>query len=238
MHTTKNPKYYIASGFFNENQITDVKTIENKLTESGVKFYSPRLSGIMLGPSGPLRNLMIDVILHENISRINQSERTIVNMRGNDIGTLWEAGYSLSQGLHTVVPYNDDDKILENFMKIIYQHQEHTNPDEEEVCEFSKVAIVKSSEDIEKALKWVHYSVKFLICIDDRVPELIMLAGYLYGIVSPTKVFTYSSQDHGSNLMLAGAISNHYQFLKNPEAIKYEDLLPSLDKSSFSKVMK
>jgi len=85
---------YIASGWFNEKQLTDLNNIKSLCTKLNLKFFSPK-DEILVEPNSTLeiRNLAFKM----NLDAINNCKFVIVNTRDKDLGTIFEAGYSFSK---------------------------------------------------------------------------------------------------------------------------------------------
>lgn len=95
-------KAYIASGFFNPEQLEVVSNIEEILEEAEIEYYSPRKCGVNIMVSDKFSNKDIEfnfkrsICNANNISIMDKVDLGIVNLCGKeDIGTLFEYGYML-----------------------------------------------------------------------------------------------------------------------------------------------
>ena len=91
-------RHYIASGFFDENQLRMVQELENKLTEQGEEFFSPRTITKDLSPNNPNRMEAIMEIFKIDTEEIDKSNQIdIILDQKMDIGVLFELGYSIGK---------------------------------------------------------------------------------------------------------------------------------------------
>lgn len=91
-------RHYIASGFFDENQLRMVQELENKLTEQGDEFFSPRTITKDLSPNNPNRMEAIMEIFKIDTEEIDKSNQIdIILDQKMDIGVLFELGYSIGK---------------------------------------------------------------------------------------------------------------------------------------------
>lgn len=86
-------KVYIASPFFNEEQLERVRFIENELEKNGKEYFSPRKDTYVKSDSTheERRKAFID-----NINAIKSCSCIIVVTDGKDVGTIFEAGFAYS----------------------------------------------------------------------------------------------------------------------------------------------
>lgn len=87
-------KVYIASPFFNEEQLERVQFIENKLTENNIEFFSPRSDTYVRPDSSSEERKKA---FEDNIKAIAQSDFIIAVTDGKDVGTMFEAGYAYAK---------------------------------------------------------------------------------------------------------------------------------------------
>lgn len=91
-------KAYIASPFFNEEQLKKVSTLENILDECRIDYFSPRL-GIAskvygaLPETHPDLDLFKNVIFSQNLCEMKDADVLYVSPEDLDSGTLFEIGY-------------------------------------------------------------------------------------------------------------------------------------------------
>ena len=104
-------KIYLASPFFSEEELADVKKCEDILTSLGHEVYSPRRhegSGAKGTPEWSRNTFAF------NKKAIDGSDVMVVLYRGNesDTGTAWECGYAFGKGIPSVVVHLGKDSNL------------------------------------------------------------------------------------------------------------------------------
>lgn len=86
-------KVYLASPFFNDEQIERIEYIENLLDELGFEVYSPRKDcTYKLTPDSNKEERQ--KVFADNIINIETAELLIAVTDGKDMGTIFEAGYA------------------------------------------------------------------------------------------------------------------------------------------------
>ena len=89
-------KFYIAGPFFNENQLKTVVDIENLFNEFSIRFFSPRLSGVIINEkfsSDEQKEERLKEIYLENIRMLYHCNHMISIIDDRDTGTMFEFGY-------------------------------------------------------------------------------------------------------------------------------------------------
>lgn len=86
--------FYIASGWFNEEQANDLEYIKGVLDRFGIKYFSPKDEFNCPPNSSEQQRRMC---FSMNINAIDSTEHVIVNTRDKDMGTLFEAGYAYAK---------------------------------------------------------------------------------------------------------------------------------------------
>ena len=99
---------YIASPFFNEEQLALVKSIEYALESAGIDYYSPRSEGVLLDLTEEERQANKTRIYECNIENIENCTHMLAVIDGRDIGTIWEMGYATAIGRPIVTLSNHD----------------------------------------------------------------------------------------------------------------------------------
>ena len=84
---------YIASGWFNAEQATDLENIKNVCKDVELKVFSPK-DEILAKPDEDQETKK--KIFEGNIEAIKKCKFVIVNTRGKDLGTLFECGFSFA----------------------------------------------------------------------------------------------------------------------------------------------
>jgi len=87
-------KVYIASPFFDDEQLELVKLIENMLTVNKIDFFSPRSEGILNDMSIEEKEKSLKKIFQSNVDNIDNCTMVIAVIDDWDTGTVWELGYA------------------------------------------------------------------------------------------------------------------------------------------------
>ena len=83
---------YLASGWFNPQQMNEIQMIEKMLSlHEDINVYSPRLENNC--PPDASEDIKKSVF-NENLWHIVNSHLIIVNTRDKDLGTIFEAGFA------------------------------------------------------------------------------------------------------------------------------------------------
>lgn len=86
-------KVYLASPFFNPEQIERIEYIEKLLEKIGFEVYSPRKDcSYKLTPTSS--NEEREAVFADNIRHIEHSDLVLAVTDGKDMGTIFEAGYA------------------------------------------------------------------------------------------------------------------------------------------------
>ena len=91
--------FYLASPFFNDNQIQREEAVKNALRNEGYTVYSPRENGVLTPDA---TDEVRTKIFKENCEAIQKSHRILAITDEKDIGTIWEAGYAYGIGKEIV----------------------------------------------------------------------------------------------------------------------------------------
>lgn len=83
--------FYLASPFFNDEQIKRENKVKDLLRGFGFKVYAPMEHGIV---GGIASQDAVTATFNSNVEAINNSEYVIAITDGKDMGTIWEAGYA------------------------------------------------------------------------------------------------------------------------------------------------
>lgn len=83
--------FYLASPFFNDEQIKRENKVKDLLRGFGFKVYAPMEHGIV---GGIASQDSVTATFNSNVEAINNSEYVIAITDGKDMGTIWEAGYA------------------------------------------------------------------------------------------------------------------------------------------------
>lgn len=96
---SKKYDFYLASPFFNEEQIRREENIKKTLRGYGFSVYAPREHGIV----GSLASQeAVTSTFNSNVEAINNSRMVLAITDGKDMGTIWEAGYAYGNNIPIV----------------------------------------------------------------------------------------------------------------------------------------
>nr|DAG64287.1 MAG TPA: Nucleoside 2-deoxyribosyltransferase [Caudoviricetes sp.] len=97
--SSKKYDFYLASPFFNDDQIEREERIKSLLRTYGYKVYSPREHGVVGNLSD---SISVQETFNSNVEAINDSKKVLAITDGKDMGTIWEAGYAYGKGIPIV----------------------------------------------------------------------------------------------------------------------------------------
>lgn len=97
--SSKKYDFYLASPFFNEDQIEREERIKNLLRTYGYKVYSPREHGVVGNLSD---SVAVQETFNSNVEAINNSKKVLAITDRKDMGTIWEAGYAYGKDIPIV----------------------------------------------------------------------------------------------------------------------------------------
>ena len=96
---SKKYDFYLASPFFNDEQIKREETIKKTLRGYGFSVYAPREHGIV----GSLASQeAVTSTFNSNVEAIDNSRMVLAITDGKDMGTIWEAGYAYGNNIPIV----------------------------------------------------------------------------------------------------------------------------------------
>ena len=96
---SKKYDFYLASPFFNDEQIKREESIKKTLRGYGFTVYAPREHGIV----GSLASQeAVTSTFNSNVEAINNSRMVLAITDGKDMGTIWEAGYAYGNNIPIV----------------------------------------------------------------------------------------------------------------------------------------
>lgn len=91
---------YIASPFFNEEQVNLVEKIEQMLLQRNLEYFSPRSFGVIKNMSAEEKALRMKEIYEKNIEKIEESDILLCVVDYPDTGTIFELGYAAALKNH------------------------------------------------------------------------------------------------------------------------------------------
>lgn len=233
---SKNDSYYIASGFFNKDQVATVDAVENSLIGLNLNYFSPRSESIPFfsEKNSEFKSMMTKLIFNNNLDRIDACNKFIINLENNDQGTLFEYGYIAGKFLgknmftyefsRSVKIMNDainlESKVLKSGSKMLTELLPQGK-------DYDFISDLLTNYPLLKLYR--EKSQVAILCIDDRDPINLFLIGLCYSSKIP--VITYSHEGHGSNVMLVHS-STHAETVKDLNILLdslESDLLSSLN---------
>jgi nucleoside 2-deoxyribosyltransferase len=206
----KSDSYYIASGFFNPNQVKTVDAIEASLKGLNQKFFSPRSESIaFFKESDPqIKSMMTKLIFNNNLDCMKSSNKFIVNLQDEDQGTLFEYGYivgCMQRTNNLAYEMSKNIKVMNDLTNLEYLIFSNVTETEEinkgfisEGKDYDFVSNLLSN--YERVRKLFMNKGLAILSIDDRNPINMFLVGLFYSEGIP--VVTYSRKGYGSNVML------------------------------------
>lgn len=87
--------FYLASPFFNKEQVDRMKKVLQMLRFKKYIVYAPFEHGIVAQEEGPEA---IKEVFESNVQAIQSSNKVLAITDGKDMGTIWEAGYAYGIG--------------------------------------------------------------------------------------------------------------------------------------------
>jgi nucleoside 2-deoxyribosyltransferase len=91
---------YIASPFFNPEQVAAVERLESLVKSSGHDFYSPRKDGVLIDMSADEKRKSAKKIFSLNIHWISVCDAVIAIIDDRDAGVIWELGFAYATRRH------------------------------------------------------------------------------------------------------------------------------------------
>ena len=102
-------KVYLASPFFNPQQLSVVEKIEDLASSMPeYELYSPRKDGILIDMTPEQRKKASASVFRTNCKRIVESDLVIAVIDGRDQGTIFEIGYASAFRHIKIVTYSDE----------------------------------------------------------------------------------------------------------------------------------
>jgi len=84
---------YIAGPFFDTPQLEFVKEIEARLMAAGIKFFSPRSTGVLIEMTPEEKKTSLAEIYGQNVWNMLTSSVMVAIIDDRDAGTIFEMGY-------------------------------------------------------------------------------------------------------------------------------------------------
>lgn len=102
-------KIYLASPFFNEEELKNIETVEKILTERGFTLFSPRLNEVRSGEEYGSSAWSKETFMNDR-RFIDWADAVVMLYYGNysDSGTAWECGYAYGTNTPVIVVHMED----------------------------------------------------------------------------------------------------------------------------------
>jgi len=118
-------RVYIASPFFNEEEISRVKRMEKLLEGRGYDVYSPMRDGIVLTPDATLEQRLSTY--RENVDEVMKCDLLLAITATRDTGTSVEHGVKIGQWetIREVIRsiHDNDPELLSNKEKLVLEQE-------------------------------------------------------------------------------------------------------------------
>lgn len=89
---------YIAGPFFNEHEVSVIKSIEDECESRGVEYFSPRLEGgVLKDMAQEERDKKFEEIYYSNVNAIDSADCVLAVIDNFDPGTMFEIGYAIGK---------------------------------------------------------------------------------------------------------------------------------------------
>lgn len=102
---------YIASPFFNKEQLHFVRRIEDTLDAFERDFFSPRMEGVIKDMTADEKKLRMREIFDSNIQHILDSDIVVAVIDDRDPGTMFEIGYANALGIPIITLTQHDYQV-------------------------------------------------------------------------------------------------------------------------------
>lgn len=197
-------KFYIASPFFNDEQIEEVSNIEKFCYGCGYEYFSPRFSQ---STDYIKRNITEDswefelskkFFFKDDIDALDDCDAIIVNPNNLDSGTLFELGYALGTNMQIYPSHQKYSKLVQDLVLSIKRLDTRT---------ITKATIINCIDEYKyviNATEGVDNQVKYIIAENGNNYKGFskVLLGYLYSL---GYLCVYLDSPRKSNIMLTSS---------------------------------
>ena len=106
-------KIYLASPFFNEKELENVRIAEKILTERGFSLFSPRLNEVRTDENTQQSWWSKETFMNDK-KFIDWADVVVMLYYGgySDSGTAWECGYAYGTNTPVVVQLGEDSNLM------------------------------------------------------------------------------------------------------------------------------
>jgi len=203
---------YIASPFFNDDDLKRIKEVEYTLDEVKSTYYSPKDSGIILNKnlSADMKKIQGRRILDSNVDAMKDCNKMICLLHRKDSGTLFELGWWVAQYIDPVSSYlsskekqlkglNSSLLILDPIEELLNDYHNFLKLVElkDEVAHFS-VQILTNYDDLV-----IDCNKIYVLNVDNKPGISYILRGFLYYHDIP--FYTYSTNNQDASIITSAA---------------------------------
>lgn len=136
---------YIASPFFNPEQLERVEFIKSVLDKKGLTYYSPKDESVV---SSDADQDWRQAVLDGNVEAIKRSDMIVAVTNGKDMGTMVEFGMGVILG-KKLFPFAEGLTGQFNLMLAVPAHAVFTSREQLESYDFNKCEKIVYKGDIE-----------------------------------------------------------------------------------------
>ena len=145
-----NHKIYIASPFFNEEQLDEVKQLELICEKCHYDYFSPRKSQSTdfvktLNKDDFLFELGKKFFFLDDIVQLDDCDTIIVNPNNLDSGTLFELGYAIAKKIRIFPSHQKYDKLIKDLICTVMNNSDYYKDIVFDDCE-NKYIFAESSD--------------------------------------------------------------------------------------------
>lgn len=119
MFTSDKVKVYLASGWFNPQQLKQMKQVATALAhmegQGKIEFFAPYYDGIVLKKDDPNIKKKMATVWWLDIEMVKKCDVILVLTQDHDVGTIFEAGYASALG-KIILCYNSNKELGLNVM--------------------------------------------------------------------------------------------------------------------------
>lgn len=112
-------KVYLASGFFNPEQIRQMEEIYHVLEGmeglGDIELFAPFYDGIVLKKDDPDLKAKMAKVWALDIRELSSSDLVVASTQDHDVGTIFECGYASAKGI-PILCYNSNEELGLNLM--------------------------------------------------------------------------------------------------------------------------
>ena len=127
---------YLASPFFNEEQLNFVKELEEAFDIAGISYFSPRSEGVLIEMTPEEKEKKMTEIFESNVKHIAQANLVVAVIDDWDTGTVWEMGFAYGINIPIMTISNHDYGLNVMVRQSVECHNTHIEGLVVNICEF------------------------------------------------------------------------------------------------------